>query len=119
VRAADFRISGPALIAANVELERTLLLRQKSKLFSRVSAAAFGDAAQGIGGPNQPTTGAALGFVADAGLGVRASHRIGKTAFITRFDFPFYLSEPAYSRNDFAQDDAFAFRWLFSVQAAF
>ena len=119
VRAADFRISGPALIAANVELERTLAFRQKSKLFSRVSVAAFGDAAQGMGGPDQPTTGEALGFVADAGLGVRASHKIGKTAFITRFDFPFYLSEPAYSRNDFAQDDAFAFRWLFSVQAAF
>jgi len=119
VRAADFRISGPALIAANVELERTLAFRQKSKLFSRVSVAAFGDAAQGMGGPDQPTTGEALGFVADAGLGVRASHKIGKTAFITRFDFPFYLSEPAYSRNDFATDDAFAFRWLFSVQAAF
>ena len=57
--------------------------------------------------------------MADAGLGVRASHRIGKTSFLTRFDFPFYLSEPGYSRNDFARDDAFDFRWLFSVQAAF
>ena len=119
VRAADFRISGPAIIAANVELERTMLLRQKSKLFSRVSVAAFGDAAQGIGGPAQPTTGAALGFVADAGLGVRASHRIGKTSFLTRFDFPIYLSEPEFSRNDFARNQAFDFRWLFSVQAAF
>jgi hypothetical protein len=119
VRAADFRISGPALIAANIEFERTMLVRQKSKLFSRVSLAAFGDAAQGIRGPDQPATGEALGFVADAGLGLRASHRIGKTSFLTRFDFPFYLSEPAYSRNDYAQDDAFAFRWLFSVQAAF
>ena len=119
VRAANFRISGPALIAANVEFERTMLLRQKAKLFSRVSLAAFGDAAQGIGGPDQLATGEPLRFVADAGLGVRASHRIGKTSFLTRFDFPFYLSEPGYSRNDFARDDAFDFRWLFSVQAAF
>jgi hypothetical protein len=119
VRAADFRVSGPALIAVNAELERTMIIRQKSTLFSRVSVAAFGDAAQGIGGPDQPATGETLGFVADAGLGLRASHRIGQTSFITRFDFPFYLSEPGYSRNDYAQDDAFAFRWLFSVQAAF
>ncbi len=119
VRAVDFRVSNSGLIAANVEVERTVVERRKSRLFGRVSVAAFGDAAQGIGGPAQLATGEQLGFVADAGLGVRASHRIGKTSFLTRFDFPFYLSEPAYSRNDFAQDDAFAFRWLFSVQAAF
>jgi hypothetical protein len=38
---------------------------------------------------------------------------------MTRFDFPFYLSAPAYARNDFARENAFDFRWLFSVQAAF
>lgn len=119
LRGADFRISNSALIAANLELERTVVTRQKSKLFSKVTVAAFGDAAQGIGGPDQVTTGAPLRFVADAGVGLRANHRIGQTSFMTRFDFPLYLSEPGYSRNDFAQDHEFDFRWLFSVQAAF
>ena len=58
-------------------------------------------------------------FLADAGVGVRASHRIGDTPFETRLDFPVYLSEPAFARNDFARDEAFDFRWVFSVQAAF
>jgi hypothetical protein len=58
-------------------------------------------------------------FLADAGVGVRASHRIGDTPFETRLDFPVYLSEPAFARNDIARDEAFDFRWVFSVQAAF
>jgi hypothetical protein len=29
------------------------------------------------------------------------------------------LSEPAFARNDFARDEPFDFRWVFSVQAAF
>ena len=58
-------------------------------------------------------------FLADAGVGVRASHRIGDTPFETRVDFPFYLSTPGFARNDYARDETVDFRWVVSVQAAF
>ena len=74
---------------------------------------------RGIGGDPQPLSGEELRFIADAGVGLRANHRIGTTSFMTRFDFPFYLSKPEYARNDFARDDQFDFRWLISLQAAF
>jgi hypothetical protein len=119
VRAVDFRVSSLGLVAANVELERALHRKQNGKLFNRVTVAAFGDAAQSFGDETQPLSGESLRFIADAGLGIRANHRIGQTSFMTRFDFPFYLSAPAYARNDFARENAFDFRWLFSVQAAF
>ena len=34
-------------------------------------------------------------------------------------DFPIYLSEPGFARNDFARDEELDFRWVVSVQAAF
>jgi hypothetical protein len=119
VRAVDFRVSSPSLVAANVELERSLRRKQNGRLFNRVSVAAFGDVAQSIDGETQPLSGERLGFIADAGLGARASHRIGQTSFVTRFDFPLFLSHPEYARNDFARDRQFDFRWLFSFEMAF
>ena len=119
VRAADFRVSAPALVAMNAELERTVRNKRNGKLFNRVGVAVFGDGAYGIGGDPQPLSGEELRFIADAGVGLRANHRIGTTSFMTRFDFPFYLSKPEYARNDFARDNEFDFRWLVSLQAAF
>ena len=43
-----------------------------------------------------------IDFLGDAGLGLRADHRIGDTRFTTRFDFPLYVSRPelAQDRDD-------------------
>jgi hypothetical protein len=119
VRGANVNVAAPGLAALNGELEFEARRKPRGKLLNRLAFAAFTDAAQGIGSDDQRPASERLGFLADAGLGVRASHRIGDTPFETRFDFPIYLSDPAFARNDFARDQAFDFRWTFSVQAAF
>ncbi len=117
VRGADPRASTGGIVALNLELERTLLVRPVARLFNRIGISAFTDLAQGIGGPPQPLLGERLGFLADAGLGFRAEHRIGDTRFTTRVDLPLYVSKPevAHPRNS---DDEFAFRWTFSFEPA-
>jgi hypothetical protein len=114
VRGADFRIASPGLAALNAELEFEARRKPRGRLLNRLAFAGFADAAQGFGAADER-----VDFLADAGVGVRASHRIGDTPFETRLDFPLYLSEPAFARNDFARDEPFDFRWVFSVQAAF
>ena len=39
-------------------------------------------------------------MLAEAGIGLRAAHRIGSTDFITRFDFPIYVSEASLAQDD-------------------
>ena len=119
VRGVDPRVSTGALVALNVELERTLLRRPDAGLFGRVSLAAFADLAQAIGGGSQPLTGEPLRFLADAGIGLRAEHRIGDTPFVTRVDFPVYLNEPDLAQHREGRDDEVAFRWTFGLQPAF
>jgi Peptidase family M1 domain len=118
LRGIDQRVSTTALIGFNVELERTLVTRSSSRLFNRIGLAVFTDLAHGIGGDDQPLTGAPLRFLADAGLGLRAYHQIGDTKFSTRFDFPLYVSKPAMAQDRGTDDDYFEFRWTFSFQQA-
>jgi len=117
VRGIDPRVSTTALIGLNVELERSVLSRPKSRLFSRVSLAAFTDLAQGIG-ESTPLTGDPLRFIGDAGVGLRAEHRIGDTRFVTRFDVPLWVSRPELAQDASPDDDEVAFRWVFSFQPA-
>jgi hypothetical protein len=119
VRGADFRLASPGLAALNAELEFEARRKPRGRLLNRLAFAGFADAAQGFGADNERPSSERVEFLADAGVGVRASHRIGDTPFETRLDFPVYLSKPAFARNDFARDEAFDFRWVFSVQAAF
>ena len=119
VRGVDSRISSSAIVALNLELERTVHARPRGRLFNRLALAVFTDLSQGIGGPAQPLTGAAIRFLADAGVGLRAEHRIGDTRFATRFDLPLYLSKPAVAQDRALGDDPLAFRWVFSFQPAF
>ncbi len=119
VRGLDPRVSTAAVVALGLELDHTILSRPGSRLFSRVSLAAFGDLARGIGGPAEPLTGERIRLLGDAGLGLRAEHRIGDTRFLTRFDFPLYLSEPGAAHDRNLGDDEVAFRWTFGLQPAF
>jgi len=118
VRGADPRVSTSVIAGLNVELEGILVARPQAKLFNRVGLALFSDLAQGLGGPVEPRLGERLGFVADAGIGLRAYHQIGDTRFTTRFDFPIYLSRPEVAHGAEAGDEDLEFRWTFSFAPA-
>ena len=86
------------LLALNVEFETTLL-RPKTAWASQVALALFADGAhtgeaRGIGGVGDssylPTSNH---WLADAGVGVRTTHRIGTTTFTSRIDLPLIVSD--------------------------
>jgi hypothetical protein len=116
VRGIDPRVSAPALVGVNLELERTMLARPRARLFSRVALAAFTDLAHGIGEGLPALPGGRVRFVGDAGIGLRAEHRIGDTRFVTRFDLPLWVNRAELAQDSSPGDDAFAFRWVFSFQ---
>jgi hypothetical protein len=118
LRGYDPRLSSAGVVALNGELERTLLSRPQGKLFRRVGLALFGDAGHGI---RDFVTGRTdkLEFLADAGVGLRAEHRIGETTFTTRVDFPLLVSRPELAQDTDPGNDEAGFRWQFSFSPAF
>jgi hypothetical protein len=116
VRGADPHLSNAAIVALNLELEHALIKRPSSRLFHQVSAALFADVSHGIGDMSQTSATGRIRFLADAGLGFRATHRIGDTEFVTRFDFPFYVSRPELAQDQSPGDGKFEFRWVFSFE---
>jgi hypothetical protein len=116
VRGVDPRVSAPALVGLDVELERTMVSRPKARLFSRVALAAFTDLAHGIGEGAPALPGGRLRFIGDAGIGLRAEHRIGDTRFVTRFDLPLWVSRPELAQDAEPGDGELAFRWVVSFQ---
>jgi hypothetical protein len=76
--------------------------------------AAFGDAALGDG--DIPAGGRGSALVADAGIGIRIGHRIGQTPFLTRLDFPLYVSRGRLGVDP--RDEAVRFRWVVSLAPA-
>jgi hypothetical protein len=119
VRGVDPRLSTSAIVALNLEVEQRLLSRPESNLFKRVSIAVFSDLAQGIGSMSQTPATGTIRFLSDAGFGLRAAHRIGDTEFVTRFDFPFFVSRPELAQDGTPGDDDVAFRWVFSFEQPF
>ncbi|MEO6056860.1 MAG: M1 family aminopeptidase, partial [Gemmatimonadales bacterium] len=119
VRGVDPHVSAPALVGLDVELERTMVSRPRARLFSRVALAAFTDLAHGIGEGAPALSGGRVRFIGDAGVGVRAEHRIGDTRFVTRFDLPLWVSRPQLAQDAASGDGELAFRWVFSFQPAF
>jgi hypothetical protein len=114
----DPRVSTRALVALDLELERTMVSRPQSRLFSRVALAGFTDLAHAIRDGAVTRPGAPLRFIGDAGVGLRAEHRIGDTRFVTRFDLPLWVSRPGLAQDASPGDRRVAFRWLFSFQPA-
>jgi Peptidase family M1 domain len=119
VRGVDPRVSTAAIVALNLELERTVAARPHARLFSRVALAVFTDLSHAIGGSAQPLLGDRIRFLGDAGVGLRAEHRIGDTRFMTRLDLPLFVSRPALAQDREPGDDQLAFRWMFSFQPEF
>jgi hypothetical protein len=118
VRGADPHLASDGVVALNLELEHTLLTQPTAHLFRRMSAALFTDLSHGIGGSEAPANGR-IRFLGDAGIGLRATHRIGDTEFTTRFDFPLYMSRPEVAQDRSPGDGKFEFRWVFSFEPEF
>jgi hypothetical protein len=116
LRGIDPRVSTRGLVALNAELERTMLARPKAPLFSRVALAAFTDLGQGFQERDDAPAFGRIHFLGDAGVGIRAEHRIGDTQFVTRFDVPLWVNRPDLAQDRSSGDDHFAFRWVFSFE---
>ncbi len=117
IRGLDPRLSSEGVVAANIELERVIRVRPSGALFNRVAVATFGDAGHTIN-DGAVVRAEPIRFIADAGIGLRADHRIGTLRFATRVDFPLWVH-----RGDLAHDvkdggDELGFRWTFSFQPA-
>jgi hypothetical protein len=116
VRGIDPRVSTGGLVALNAEVERTLITRPKARLFSRVALAGFTDLAQGIENESDAAFTGRIRFIGDAGVGLRAEHRIGDTRFVTRLDLPLWVNRPELAQDRSPGDNEFAFRWVFSFE---
>jgi hypothetical protein len=111
-------VSGSQVYAFNLELQKSVLERPSGHLFSRVSLALFGDAAMSDASVSGPGVADELKFFADAGIGVRAEHRIGTSRITTRFDLPLFVNRPLLAQDE-PESDRFAFRWAFAFSPSF
>ena len=118
VRGVDPRLSTVALVGLNLELERALRVT-RSPLFNRITVALFGDFSQAIGDRAAGGGRGKIDFLADAGVGVRARHRLGQSTFWTRFDFPLWISSPEFAHDPDTRTNAWDFRWTVSFDAPF
>jgi hypothetical protein len=117
LRGFDPHTSSRQAYGLNAQIERTLVSRRGARLFSTVSVSLWGDAALADPPSGSAAYGPLRGFY-DAGLGVSASHRIGQTSFVTRFDMPLFVSQAGLAQ-DTDPTDQVGFRWLFSFAPAF
>ena len=100
-------------VALNAEAALRVMERPTRRAFSSVSLTAFVDAAL----LDRAVLGRAA--AADAGVGLRAAHRIGPTRFVTRVDFPVAVTRPSAAVAGAAGDGVFKFRWVWSFEEAF
>jgi hypothetical protein len=117
---AGVRGLGPEVLARQaygltLELERELR-RGEDGLLNRVSAAGFADGGL-ADGDLDPAGNNRIHGVADAGVGLRVDHRIGRTRFQTRIDLPVWVSRPALAQDRGSGSSRLRLRWLFSFKA--
>ncbi len=118
LRGFDPRLSTVGIVSVNAELERTLIQRRDARLFRRVGIALFGDAGHTLRDGVIRDGDARFQFLADAGAGLRAEHRIGQTTFTTRVDFPLWVNKPLAAQDTDPGDQPVGFRWQFSFSPA-
>ncbi len=114
VRGLATGITAARLASINAELERRVLQRSRSRLFRDVRVALFADGALADGDIRLGGGGAA---VADAGVGLRAAHRIGETGFETRIDLPIMVTRPSLAVHE--TGGYTRLRYVVSFQPAF
>ena len=116
VRGLERDVAVTRLLAANGEIEQTVFRRPKGKLFREARLAAFGDVAMSNGFFSYNGGGRVAG---DLGVGVRFTHTIGQTTFITRFDVPMFVTHPDRAVGGALGDRRFGFRWTVGVGPGF
>ena len=116
LRGFDPHTSSRQAYGLNAQIERTLVTRKGARFFSTVGLSLWGDVAFADPPSGAEAYGALRGF-ADVGVGVSASHRIGTTNFVTRFDMPLFVSTPTLAQ-DADPTEQVGFRWLFSFSPA-
>jgi hypothetical protein len=109
---------GPAasaswLVGFGMEAGWRLVERPARGLFRAVRIAAFAD------GALLDRNAVGRDAAADLGVGVRASHRVGPTSFVTRLDFPLFVTRPAAAVAGSAADGTTKFRFVWSLEEAF
>jgi hypothetical protein len=110
MRGLDPSLTGTTALGASIELEVVLRRGSPFRMFNRVVLAGFADGALGNGDLG-PANG--LRSVGDAGIGIRAEHRFRETRFVTRLDFPLWVSRPTLA-HDRQPEGAFGLRWSVS-----
>ena len=116
VRGLERSVAVTRLLAANGEWEHAFLRRPKARLFREARLAAFGDVALSNGFFSYNGGGRVAG---DAGLGLRFTHTIGQTTFVTRFDVPFWVSHPDQAIGGAPNDSRVRLRWTVGVGPTF
>ena len=116
VRGLERNVAVTRMLAANGEVEHAFLRRPKAGLFREGRVAAFGDMALTNGFFSYNGGGRVAG---DFGLGLRFTHSIGQTTFVTRFDVPIFVSHPDRSVGGAPGDRRFGFRWTVGVGPGF
>lgn len=109
-------LGAPQAVGASVEMEYALSRRAPGGLLYRIAIAGFADGALGNGDLEEG--GGSLASAADAGIGLRLDHRLGRTPFQTRLDLPLWVSRPALAQDD-GPSRPLGFRWTFSFVPAF
>jgi hypothetical protein len=115
LRGLDPALSARQAYGASLEVEEDLW-NQGGGLARRLALAAFGDGALADGDLDASGR---LASAADAGVGLRLDHRIGTTAFQTRFDFPLWISVPRLAQDMHPGTARLGFRWSFSFVPSF
>jgi hypothetical protein len=118
VRGLNPYTSANTALALGANVGWTPVNRRGGHLFNRVTVSAFGDAVLANGTLQANYTSNNLRLAGDGGLGLQAAHRIGQTSFVTRFDFPIYVSRPDLGVDGSYPGEEFRFRWVFSFQTA-
>jgi hypothetical protein len=111
LRGYDATLAATWAAALNMELMKALFRAPRRHAFTGLSLALFADAAA--------THSPDLTGLADAGVGVRATHRVGPTNFATRLDFPLLVSDPSRAVGASAGDGHTKFRFVWSFEEAF
>ncbi|MDX2057742.1 MAG: M1 family metallopeptidase [Gemmatimonadales bacterium] len=116
VRGLERDVAVTALAALTVEADRSVFRRARPGLFQDVRVAAFGDLAVTDGFFSFAGSGTVAG---DAGVGIRFSHTLGQTNFVTRFDVPLFVSHPDRSVGGAVGDGKLGLRWIVAVSPSF
>ena len=118
MRGLDPHLAADEAYGLSVETDAALWRRGGGGgLARRASLALFADGALADNGRGVGPR--VLRSVAEAGAGIRLDHRLGATAFQTRWDFPLWISRPALAQDRRPGTRQVGWRWVFSFSPSF